>query len=158
MADHGLNCDLRMRHGICRNANRIRKVGRPGRRLGPDTDPATIFCHVAGEIGRYHRQRGFRHRGRDGRPRHRSLASTEKEVRPQTDGTFASLLISLVSFKITKSQDVQSELVCWETILNAAERDRAEKLSPEIRRALLLNILPSTLQSWWTEPRSERKW
>ena len=32
-------------------------------------------------------------------------------------------------------------------MLLSLERDHAEKLSPKIRRALLLNILPSTLQS-----------
>ena len=70
-----------------------------------------------------------------------------KRFDPQTDGTFAALLISLVSFKITKTQDVQSELVRWETILMSVERDHSEKLSPKIRRALLVNILPASPQS-----------
>ena len=34
-----------------------------------------------------------------------------KRFDPQTDARFALLLISLVSFKIVKGQDVQSELV-----------------------------------------------
>ena len=70
-----------------------------------------------------------------------------KRFDPQTDGTFASLLISLASFKITKTQDVQSELVRCETILMSVERDHAEKLSPKIRRALLVNLRPAWLQS-----------
>ena len=45
-----------------------------------------------------------------------------------------------------KGEDVQSELVSWETMLLSLERDHAEQLSPTIRRALLLNILPSALQ------------
>lgn len=65
----------------------------------------------------------------------------------QTTARFALLLISLVSFKTGKGQDVQSELVGWETMLLSLERDHAEKLSLKIRRALLLNILPSALQS-----------
>ena len=47
---------------------------------------------------------------------------------------------------VGKGQGVQSELVRWETMLLSLERDHAEKLSPKTRRALLLNILPSTLQ------------
>ena len=64
---------------------------------------------------------------------------------PQTDASFALLLIGLASFKIGKTQDVQSGLVRWETMLLALERGHSEKLSPKIRRALLLNILPSAL-------------
>ena len=69
-----------------------------------------------------------------------------KRFDPQTDARFALLLIALVSFKIGAKQDVQSELVRWETMLLSLERDHAEKLSPKIRRALLLNILPKWLQ------------
>ena len=65
---------------------------------------------------------------------------------PQTDARFALLLIALVSFKIGKTQDVQSGLVRWETMLLALERGHNEKFSPKIRRALLLNILPTALQ------------
>ena len=42
---------------------------------------------------------------------------------------------------------MQSGLVRWETLLLSLERDHEERLSPKIRRALLLNILPATLQS-----------
>ena len=38
-------------------------------------------------------------------------------------------------------------LVRLETMCLSRGRDHAEKLSPKIRRALLLNILPSALQS-----------
>ena len=66
---------------------------------------------------------------------------------PQTDARFALLLIALVSFKIGKTQDVQSGLVKWEAKLLELERDHNEKLSPKIRRTLLLNVLPSPLQA-----------
>ena len=66
---------------------------------------------------------------------------------PQTDARFALLLIAVASFKIGAKQDVQSGLVKWETMLLSLERDHNEKLSPKIRRALLLNILPHALQS-----------
>ena len=70
-----------------------------------------------------------------------------KRYDPQTDARFALLLISLVSFKIGKTQDVQSELVRWEQMLLSLEKDHSEALSRKIRRALLLNILPTGLQS-----------
>ena len=65
---------------------------------------------------------------------------------PQTDARFALLLIAVVSYKIGAKQDVQSGLVKWETLLLSLERDRNEKLSPTIRRALLLNIWPNLIQ------------
>ena len=66
---------------------------------------------------------------------------------PQTDARFVTLLISVISFKIGTKQDVQSGLVKWEAMLLALERDHKEALSPKIRRALLLNILPQNLQN-----------
>ena len=75
-----------------------------------------------------------------------------KRVDPQTDAGFALLLISLVDFTIGKGQDVQSELVRWETMLLSLERDHAEKLSPKIHRALLLNISPTALQPASSNP------
>ena len=66
---------------------------------------------------------------------------------PQTDARFALLLIAVVSYKIGAKQDVQSGLVKWETLLLSLERDHNEKLSPKIRRALLLNISPNVFQS-----------
>lgn len=64
----------------------------------------------------------------------------------QTDARVALLLISLVAFKLGKGQDVQLELVRWESMLLSLECDHAGKLSPTIRRALLLSILPTALQ------------
>ena len=66
---------------------------------------------------------------------------------PQTDARFALLLISVVSYKIGAKQDVQSGLIEWETLFRSLECDHNEMLSPKIRRALLLNILPTVLQS-----------
>jgi hypothetical protein len=70
-----------------------------------------------------------------------------KRFDPQTDARFALLIITLVSYKIGTKQDVQSGLVKWEAMLLALERDHNERLSPKVRRALLLNILPNALQS-----------
>ena len=42
---------------------------------------------------------------------------------------------------------MQAGLVHWETQLLALERDHQEVLSPKVRRALLLNVLPATLQA-----------
>ena len=66
---------------------------------------------------------------------------------PQTDARFASLVISLVGFKIAKNQDVQAALVQWEAQLLALERDHTKTPSPEIRRAHLPNILPQFIQT-----------
>ena len=66
---------------------------------------------------------------------------------PQTDARFVMLLIGVISVKIGAKQDVQSGLVKWEAMLLSLERDHNEKLSPKIRRAFLLNILPASLQS-----------
>ena len=74
------------------------------------------------------------------------MAAAKQEVWPQTDARFALLLISLASFKTGKGQGVQSELARWETMLLSLERGHAEKVRPKIRRALLLNIQPATLQ------------
>ena len=54
-----------------------------------------------------------------------------KRFDPQTDARFALLLISVVSFKIGKGQDVQSELIRGKTTFLSLERDHAEKLSPK---------------------------
>ena len=66
---------------------------------------------------------------------------------PQTDARFALLIIALVTYKIGAKQDVQSGLIKWEAMLLSLERDHSEKLSANIRRALLLNILPSAFQA-----------
>ena len=66
---------------------------------------------------------------------------------PQTDARFVLLLISVIKFQIGPKQDVQSGLIKWEGLLLSLEKDHNEKLSPQIRRALLLNILPNALQS-----------
>ena len=42
---------------------------------------------------------------------------------------------------------MQAALVQWESQLLALERDHGEILSPKIRRALLLNILPQSIQT-----------
>ncbi len=66
---------------------------------------------------------------------------------PMTDARFASLVISVVGYKVAKNADVQASIVTWEGAVLRLEMDHKEKLSDEIRRALLLNILPKTVQS-----------
>ena len=45
-----------------------------------------------------------------------------------------------------KAKDVQAGLVLWEAQLLALERDHRETLSPKVRRALLMNVLPAAMQ------------
>ena len=65
---------------------------------------------------------------------------------PQTGSRLTSLILSIVGFKI-KGKDVQAGLVQWESQVLALEKDHKEILSPKIRRALLMNILPSAMQN-----------
>ena len=64
-----------------------------------------------------------------------------------TDARFAALLISIVGYKVASNADVQASLVVWEGAVLRLEKDHKEKLSDKIQRALLLNILPKTVQS-----------
>ena len=66
---------------------------------------------------------------------------------PVTDARFASLVISAVGYKVAKNADVQASLVTWEGAVLRLEKDHKEKLSDKIKRALLFNILPATIQS-----------
>ena len=54
-------------------------------------------------------------------------------------------------FQNWENQDAQAALVQWESQLVALERDHGEILSPKIRRALLLNILPHSIQTRFFE-------
>ena len=66
---------------------------------------------------------------------------------PQTDAIFANLVRGLIGFRIAdKGQDVQTEMVKWEAMLSAMERDHSENFSPKMRRCLLLSILPKWLR------------
>ena len=69
-----------------------------------------------------------------------------KRYDPQTDARFANLVNDLIGFRITRGQDVQSEMVKWEAMLLAMDRDHGEKFSPKMRRCLLLSILPQALR------------
>ncbi len=64
-----------------------------------------------------------------------------------TDARFAALLISVVGYKVASNADFQASLVVWEGAVLRLEKDHKQKLSDKIRRALLLNILPKTIQS-----------
>ena len=54
--------------------------------------------------------------------------------------------MAIVNFKI-KRKDIQSGLVQWEQQILALEQDHQEKLSPKLRRAFLMNVLPSWMQN-----------
>ena len=54
--------------------------------------------------------------------------------------------MAIVNFKI-KGKDIQAGLVQWEQQILALERDHQENLSPKLRRAFLMNVLPSWMQS-----------
>ena len=65
---------------------------------------------------------------------------------PKTDARLTSLVLTIAGYKI-KGKDMQAGLVLWESQLLALERDHKESLSPKVRRALLMNILPTSMQS-----------
>ena len=69
-----------------------------------------------------------------------------KRHNPQTDARLTSLILAIVSYKI-KGKDVQVGLVQWESQVLSLEHDHKEVLSPKIRRALLMNVLPSWMQN-----------
>ena len=56
------------------------------------------------------------------------------------------LVSNIVGYKI-KGKGVQAGLVRWEAQFLALERDHKETLSPKVRRALLMNLLPVSMQS-----------
>ena len=52
---------------------------------------------------------------------------------PMTDARFASLVISVVGFKVAKNVDIQAALVQWEGQVLRLEKDHKGKLSEELR-------------------------
>ena len=64
---------------------------------------------------------------------------------PQADARLASLIIAIVNFRI-KGKDIQSGLVQWEQMILSLEQDHEEKLNPKLRRAFMMNVLPSWMQ------------
>ena len=64
---------------------------------------------------------------------------------PKTDARLTSLVLNIVGHKI-KGKDVQAGLVLWEAQVLALERDHQETLSPKIKRALLMDGLPTAMQ------------
>ena len=69
-----------------------------------------------------------------------------KRYDPQTDARLTSLILAIVGCKIN-GEDVQAGLVQWESQILALERDHKEELSPKIRTALLMNVLPPWMQN-----------
>ena len=76
----------------------------------------------------------------------KALRQLNHRFDPKTDARLTSLVLTIVGFKV-KGEDVQVGLVQWESQLLALERDHKETLSPKVRRALLMNILPASMQS-----------
>ena len=56
------------------------------------------------------------------------------------------MILAIFGYKI-KGKDVQAGLAQWESQILALERDHKEELSPKIRRALLMNVLPTWMQN-----------
>ena len=69
-----------------------------------------------------------------------------KQFDPKTDARLTSLVLSIIGHKI-KGKDVQAGLILWEAQLLQLERDHNESLSEKIKRAFLMNVLPSAIQS-----------
>lgn len=65
---------------------------------------------------------------------------------PKTDARLTYLVLSIIGHKI-KGEDVQVGLVLWKAQLLALERDHQETLSPKIKRAFLMNVLPTGIQT-----------
>ena len=64
---------------------------------------------------------------------------------PKTDARLTTLVLSIIGHKI-KGKDVQAGLVLWEAHMLQLERDHQETLSPKIKRAILMNVLPTSVQ------------
>lgn len=69
-----------------------------------------------------------------------------KQFDSKTDARLTSLIMSIIGHKI-KAKDVQAGLITWEAQLLQLERDHNETLSEKIKRAFLMNVLPSAMQS-----------
>ena len=63
---------------------------------------------------------------------------------PHTDARLTRMILTIVNHKI-RGKDVQTGLVHWEQMLLSLEQDHGESFSPKVRRALLMNVLPSWL-------------
>ena len=69
-----------------------------------------------------------------------------KQFDPKTDARLTNLVMSIIGHKI-KGKNVQAGLIAWEGWLLQLQRDHHEDLSEKIKRAFLMNVLPSSLQS-----------
>ena len=74
------------------------------------------------------------------------MAASKPRDGPQPNARLASLIIGVVNFKI-KGNDIQSGLVQWEQLILSLEQDHEEKLSPKLRRAFMMNVLPNWMHS-----------
>ena len=69
-----------------------------------------------------------------------------KQFDPKTDARLTNLVMSIIGHKI-KGKNVQAGLIAWEGWLLQLQRDHHEDLSEKVKRAFLMNVLPSSLQS-----------
>ena len=65
---------------------------------------------------------------------------------PKTDARLTALVLSIIGHNI-KGKDIQAGLLLWEAQLLSLERDHQEQFSPKIKRALLMNVLPTSVQT-----------
>ena len=65
---------------------------------------------------------------------------------PKTDARLTSLVLNIIGHK-SKGKDVQAGLVLWEGQLLALDWGHQETLSPKIKRAHLMNVLPTSVQT-----------
>ena len=64
---------------------------------------------------------------------------------PKTDARLTTLVLTTIGYKI-KGKDIQAGLVLWEAQMLALERDHQETLSSKIKRAVLMDVLPTSVQ------------
>ena len=68
-----------------------------------------------------------------------------KQFDPKTDARLTNLVMSIIGHKI-KGKNVQAGLITWEGWLLQLQRDHHEDLSEKLKRAFLMNVLPTALQ------------
>ena len=67
---------------------------------------------------------------------------------PKTDQRMMTLVLEIIEWKIKgKGKDILSGLQKWENKVAELSRDHNERLGDNIQRAMLMNILPVTMQS-----------
>ena len=68
-----------------------------------------------------------------------------KKFNPTTPASCVALMTQIINFRITKSEDVLSAIVRWESLLTTLSRDHKEELSETMKIAFLLKAPPTAL-------------